>query len=179
MFSALLGYRGYRGFAGSSRVSGKIFWCWWGLSTYNNGHFALLLGLVVPPFYSTILPDILPPPGIYSCNFLGIAAVVLHWSVHMLVHRCWCVFPEAAAAPHFPAQSQPLSSPLSSCDLRFTSLVHDLLNISEALRHPSMLPPLIRGPPLGVEVTVGAAWRAQMWERPCLLYTSPSPRDGT
>ena len=25
--------------------------------------------------------------------------------------------------------------------------------------------PLIRGPPLGVEVAVGAAWRAQMWER--------------
>ena len=29
-----------------------------------------------------------------------------------------------------------------------------------------MLPPLIRGPPLGVVVAVEAAWRAQMWERP-------------
>ena len=28
-----------------------------------------------------------------------------------------------------------------------------------------MLPPLIRGPPLGVVVAVGAAWRAQMWKR--------------
>ena len=28
-----------------------------------------------------------------------------------------------------------------------------------------MLPPLIRGPSLGVVVAVEAAWRAQMWER--------------
>ena len=62
------------------------------------------------PGCSPILPDILPPPGIYSCNFLGIAAVVLYWSVYMPVHRCWCVFPKRPLLLTFPRRANPLAS---------------------------------------------------------------------
>ena len=69
------------------------------------------------PGCSPISPDILPPPVIYSCNFLGIAAVVLHWSVYMLVHRCWCVFPKRPLLLTFPRRANPLArrSPAAIC----------------------------------------------------------------
>jgi hypothetical protein len=72
---------------------------------------ALLLGLVVPPFYL-----LLKFPRNSCCGF---ALVREHVRTSLLV-----CFPEATAAPHFPAQSQPFSSPLSSCDLRFTPPPH-------------------------------------------------------
>ena len=79
------------------------------LSTYNrctnNEHFELFsLAWLFPHFTS-------------SWNFLGIAAVVLHWSVNMFVHRCWCVFPKRPLLLTFPRRANPLArrSPAAIC----------------------------------------------------------------
>ena len=97
-----------------------IFRYWRGLSTYNNEHFELFsLAWLFPHFtrYFTSSWNLQLQFPRNSC--CGIALVRVHARTSLLV-----CFPEAAAAPHFPAQSQPFSPPLSSCDLRFTSAPH-------------------------------------------------------
>ncbi len=72
----LLGYIGYRGFSGSSRVSGNFLGTGGGYLPITTGISLFFLAWLFPHFSRYFTS---------SWNFPGIAAVVLYWSVHMLV----------------------------------------------------------------------------------------------